>query len=60
MLVRGSRTTSVVFMTMHRLISKVMRGRSGAMRWNANDTWRLIIVLLYLALMILDLLRSQP
>jgi energy-coupling factor transporter transmembrane protein EcfT len=55
---RGSLITSVVAMTTRALTRKARRGRSGATRLNANDTLRLIIIVLYLMLMILDWQRS--
>lgn len=59
MLARGSQMLSVVFTTMQALIRKASRARSGGSRWNSNDSWRLIIVLLYCVLMMIEWQASR-
>lgn len=59
MLVKGNQIASAVSMTLQLLISKARRVQSGAMRWNSSDTWRLIIVLLYGLLMMIEWRASR-
>lgn len=59
MLAKGSLITTVAVTTLQRLISKARRGRSGDLRLNSNDKWRLLIVVLYLLVMMYEATRSS-
>lgn len=54
-----SRIVSVVSTTMLRLMRRGFRGRSGATKWNSNDTLRVVIVVLYLMLCVIELVQSR-
>jgi hypothetical protein len=54
-----SRIVSAVSMTMLRLMRKGFRAHSGDMKWSSSDTWRVVIVLLYLALCLTEWLQSR-
>lgn len=59
MSVRDSQIVSVVSTTMLRLISKASRGRSGGLRLSSNDKWRVLIVVLYLLVVMLEATQSK-
>lgn len=54
MLVNVNRMRMVVSMIGRLLTSKGRRQQSGAMRWNSSEQWRLVILILYLVLMIIE------
>lgn len=50
--------TTAVFTIGRRLISKASRAPSGGMKWNSSDKWRLLILLLYLLLVMIEMRQS--